>query len=70
VLSADNGVDDWNPKDTPDDLVRRLAHRLDGYEGGIFLLHDANGTTADALPALLRTFKDKGFRIVHLHWKQ
>jgi len=70
VASVDLGIKDYWPNDmqTPA-MVGRLKEELDRSKGGILLIHDANGPTADALPALLKTIKDKGYKIVHLRWE-
>ncbi len=70
VASVDLGIDDWAPNDMrAETLVARLAGQLERTGGGIVLLHDANGPTAEALPALLKTIRDKGYRLVHLRWE-
>jgi hypothetical protein len=33
-------------------------------------MHDANGPTADALPAMLKALKDNGYKVVHVRWEQ
>lgn len=70
VASVDLGILDYAPNDMRGTtLAARLAQELDRTGGGIVLMHDANGPTADALPALLRTIKDKGYKVVHLRWE-
>jgi peptidoglycan-N-acetylglucosamine deacetylase len=70
VASIDLGILDWAPNDMRTaTLTGRLAQELDRTGGGILLMHDANGPTADALPALLRTIKGKGYKVVHLRWE-
>ncbi len=68
VMSVDLGVDDWLPEQTPQMLTDRLLQRLQEAGGGIILLHDAQQQTAAALPLMLRTLKDRGYRVVHLQW--
>ncbi|MFV3130326.1 polysaccharide deacetylase family protein [Niveispirillum sp. KHB5.9] len=68
VFSIDLDITDWQPADTTDMLVERLEKKLAEKGGGIILLHDANGPTAAAAPKLLRLLKEKGYRLVHLHW--
>jgi peptidoglycan/xylan/chitin deacetylase (PgdA/CDA1 family) len=70
VMSVDVGIDDWLPDQTPQVLAERLAERLRGSGGGIVLLHDAQDQTARALPLLLRTLKDQGYRVVHVAWDE
>ena len=69
VMSVDAGIDDWLPEQTPQVLADRLVDRLQRSGGGIVLLHDAQDQTAAALPALLKTLKDRGYRVVHLEWE-
>lgn len=70
VASTDLGILDYAPNDMATaTLAGRLAQELDRTGGGIVLMHDANGPTADALPALLKTIKDKGYKVVQLRWQ-
>lgn len=70
VISADAGADDWLPEQTPRMLTDRLMERLAQAGGsGIILLHDAQPQTAAALPLMLQTLQDKGYRVVHLEWR-
>lgn len=69
VMSADVGIDDWLPDQSPEMLVQRLLDRLGKAGGGIVLLHDAQPQTAAALPSLLRALHQHGYRIVHLEWE-
>lgn len=69
VMSADAGVDDYLPDQSPQQLADRLVQRLAATGGGIVLLHDAQDATAAALPLLLRTLKRHGYRVVHLEWR-
>ena len=69
VLSVDLGIDDWQPADTSEMLRDRLVSRLQTSSGGIILLHDANGPTAEALPLLLKALKDGGYKVVHIEWE-
>jgi len=70
VASIDVGIDDYSPNDmSTAALVGRLVERLRQTGGGIVLMHDANGPTAAALPALLRAIRDHGYKIVHLRWE-
>jgi peptidoglycan/xylan/chitin deacetylase (PgdA/CDA1 family) len=71
VASMDLGIHDYGSNDQrPEALVKRLVERLDLTGGGILLMHDANGPTADALPVLLKAIKDKGYKVVHLRWEE
>jgi len=49
--------------------VGRLVERLRQTGGGIVLMHDANGPTAEALPELLQAIRDNGYKVVHLRWE-
>lgn len=70
VMSVDLGIDDWAPNDmSTDAMVRRLMDNLDAKGGGIILMHDANGPTGDALPAMLKAIRDKGYKVVHVRWQ-
>lgn len=70
VASIDVGIDDYAPNDMSSAaLVNRLVSRLEGAGGGIVLMHDANGPTADALPALLQALKTHGYKVVQLRWE-
>lgn len=69
VASVDLGINDWIPEDTTAILAQRLKDSLDKTGGGIILMHDANGPTAQALPTLLQVLKDKGYKVVHLEWQ-
>jgi peptidoglycan/xylan/chitin deacetylase (PgdA/CDA1 family) len=68
VMSVDVGIDDWLPAQTPRMLADRLVERLKPKGRGIILMHDAQDQTADALPLLLATLKEHGYRVVHLDW--
>lgn len=69
VASTDLHIHDYHPNDMRTAiLVARLLERLQLHDGGMVLMHDANGATAEALPALLRAIKEGGYRIVHLRW--
>ncbi|GJJ00048.1 polysaccharide deacetylase [Duganella rhizosphaerae] len=68
VMSVDLGINDWLPEDTTDILVQRLVKSLDDTGGGIILMHDVNVPTAQALPALLKLLKQRGYSVVHLEW--
>jgi peptidoglycan/xylan/chitin deacetylase (PgdA/CDA1 family) len=69
IMSVDVGIDDWLPDQTPRILADRLMERLTAKGGGILLFHDAQDQTAQALPLLLKTLKEQGYRVVHLDWK-
>jgi peptidoglycan/xylan/chitin deacetylase (PgdA/CDA1 family) len=65
VFSIDAAADDWLPNETPQTVTDRLMKNLGG-KGGIILLHDAQEVTAQAMPLILKTLKDKGYKVVHI----
>jgi peptidoglycan-N-acetylglucosamine deacetylase len=65
VFSIDAGANDWEVGETPQTVTDRLMKNLDG-KGGIILLHDAQEVTAQAMPMILKTLKDKGYKVVHI----
>jgi peptidoglycan-N-acetylglucosamine deacetylase len=70
VASVDLGIDDWAPNDMRTaTLVTRLVDRLKQAGAGIILMHDANGPTVEALPALLKAIRDNGYKVVSLRWE-
>lgn len=68
VMSIDLAITDWLPDDTTPILVGRLVEQLKAKGGGIILMHDANGPTARAMPALLAAIREGGYRVVALNW--
>ena len=70
VMSIDLGINDWLPDDTTEILTGRLADSLAKTGGGIILMHDANGPTVKALPALLKLLKERNYSVVHLEWEK
>jgi len=69
IASIDLGITDWIPEDTTEVLMQRLSDNLDKAGRGIILMHDLNTPTANAMPALLKVLKDKGYKVVHLDWE-
>jgi peptidoglycan/xylan/chitin deacetylase (PgdA/CDA1 family) len=69
VVSGDAGAEDWIPAPNAAALTERLMKSLARDRGGIVILHDVQDQTADALPLMLRTLKDAGYRVVHLQWQ-
>ena len=55
---------DWNPNSNADSIVARTIRLTESTKGNIILLHDAGGetrqNTVDALPRIIKYFKDKG----------
>ena len=66
VWSVDADADDWLRSATPDTVTAKLLSRIEKRGRGILLLHDVQPVTALALPQLLRTLKQRGYRIVHV----
>lgn len=66
VWSADEVADDWHRGITSAQIVRKAMDRLaaKGHRG-VLLLHDINPATANAVPALLKELKAKGYKVVH-----
>lgn len=65
VFGADLWASDWLPM-TPDRELALVMQRLQAAGRGIVLFHDTKAQTAAMLPALLRMFKQHGYRIVHI----
>ena len=63
--SIDFDADDYRRIGAPD-VVARALRRAENKGRGILLLHDPRAATMEALPALLRELKARGFRIVHV----
>src|SRR6516165_1511292 len=65
VVGADLWASDWNPMN-PTQELRLVLERLEAAHGGIVLFHDTKRQTAAMLPALLRSLKAGGYRVVHV----
>ena len=67
VWSTDVMAHDWKRRIDEAGIIRRTFDRLAAKGNrGIVLLHDIKEKTASALPDMLREFKARGFRIVHV----
>ena len=64
-MSADFPVDDWLHH-TPDQVYKTALARLEANGKGMFLLHDIQPSTVAMLPRLLRTLKERGYKVVHM----
>jgi peptidoglycan/xylan/chitin deacetylase (PgdA/CDA1 family) len=64
-MSADFPVDDWL-RHTPDQVYKTALARLEANGKGMFLLHDIQPATVAMLPRLLRTLKERGYKVVHM----
>ncbi len=57
---------DWKPGITADSIVARVIKQVEERNASIILLHDAGGNTrqatVDALPLIIKYFKEKGYR--------
>ena len=55
---------DWDPNNNADSIVAKTIRTAEAGNGNIILLHDAGGdsrqATVDALPQIIKYFKDKG----------
>ena len=55
---------DWDPNNNADSIVARTIRLAESGNGNIILLHDAGGesrqATVEALPRIIKYFKDKG----------
>lgn len=65
VFSIDVDSIDYRAK-SADQMVRTVMSGLSKTGGGIILMHDIHAVTATALPSLLRSLKEKNFKVVHL----
>jgi peptidoglycan/xylan/chitin deacetylase (PgdA/CDA1 family) len=65
VWSADFLADDWTHIG-PQQVYARALQRIEAAHKGILLLHDIQPRTVEALPALLRELKRRGYKIVHV----
>ncbi|MDB5202031.1 MAG: glycosyltransferase [Ferruginibacter sp.] len=56
---------DWQPGVTADSIFSRVVRQVEDKNASIILLHDAGGetrqATVDALPRIIKYFKDKGY---------
>ena len=51
-------------------LTRETLAKVEANQGGIILFHDIKASTAKALPGILNTLAERGYRVVHLVSKQ
>ncbi len=65
VFGADLWASDWNPM-SPGQELHLVMERLAATHGGIVLFHDTKKQTAAMVPALLRSLKAGGYRIVQV----
>ncbi|HXF53778.1 MAG TPA: polysaccharide deacetylase family protein [Hyphomicrobiaceae bacterium] len=63
VISNDSFIAD------PEQLAQTALAAIEARHGGIVLFHDIKPQTATALPIVLATLKERGYRIVHLRAK-
>ena len=50
----------------PEQVINSVMAKLATHGKGIILMHDFQRATAEALPALLKELKAKGYRVVHM----
>ncbi len=63
-------VDSFDFKHQPPEvLVKSIIDKLEKKGKGILLMHDIQPTTARAIPLLLASLKERGFKIVHMKAK-
>ncbi|WP_338821564.1 polysaccharide deacetylase family protein [Bradyrhizobium septentrionale] len=65
VWSADFPADDWRHV-SPQRVYDLAIQRIEAKHKGILLLHDIQPRTVAALPRILNTLKERGYRIVHV----
>ncbi|MGY4479748.1 polysaccharide deacetylase family protein [Bradyrhizobium sp. USDA 3364] len=65
VWSADFPADDWRHI-SPQRVYDLAIQRIEARHKGILLLHDIQPRTVAALPRILNTLKERGYRIVHV----
>lgn len=65
VFGTDVWAFDWLDI-SPETELRLLMNGLEKRKRGIILLHDSRAATARMLPTLLKTLKERGYRVVHL----
>ncbi|MGY4312276.1 MULTISPECIES: polysaccharide deacetylase family protein [Bradyrhizobium] len=65
VWSADFPADDWRHI-SPQRVYDLAIQRIEAKHKGILLLHDIQPRTVAALPRILNTLKERGYRIVHV----
>src|SRR5258705_13076383 len=53
----------------PEDVVKSVMGKLERKGKGIILMHDFQGATAKAVPAILAELKAKGYKVVHMRAK-
>jgi peptidoglycan/xylan/chitin deacetylase (PgdA/CDA1 family) len=53
----------------PEQIVKTIMDKLDAKGKGIVLMHDIQHGTAAAMPLLLKSLKEKGYKVVHLKAK-
>jgi len=47
-------------------VIERVMRQLQATRKGIILMHDIHASTAKAVPGLLATLKERGFKVVHI----
>ena len=65
TFSVDFLADDWRHIKSKE-ITRRAIERIEARGRGILLLHDIQPATALALPDILKEFKARGYKIVHM----
>lgn len=65
VMSCDIGTDDWRGISAARIHAVALAN-IEARGSGVIIMHDTNGRTATALPHLLDSLAERGYRAVHM----
>ncbi|ALK09211.1 polysaccharide deacetylase family protein [Blastochloris viridis] len=65
AMSADFPIDDWLHR-SADQVYNIALARLEANGKGMFLMHDIQPSTVAMLPRLLRTLKERGYKVVHM----
>ncbi|MFS2318676.1 polysaccharide deacetylase family protein [Maricaulis sp. D1M11] len=65
VISCDIGTDDWR-RISSDSVYQRALRNIESRGSGVVIMHDTHARTATALPRLLDTLAERGYRAVHL----
>jgi peptidoglycan/xylan/chitin deacetylase (PgdA/CDA1 family) len=69
MFSTDIDSFDFRKGATPEKIIETVMNRLDKLGKGIFLMHDFQKHTGEALPALLARLKAGGYKVVQIRAK-
>lgn len=65
IFSTDLDSFDFTMR-TPERIIESVMKKLEKHGKGIVLMHDFQKHTAAATPELLKQFKEKGYKVVHM----